>query len=353
MVSLWQWLFGSAPPATTVTARRQRPRRQPVSPSPPSDATDTTPPVVLDGLGETFHRFVFALPPPAPDAVADAGTAMLKRLELLSTRFDMRSLPRLPTVLPQLLRTLKSDTAAGRELARLVGRDPLMVGEVMRVTGSVYYRSAQPVGSLQQAVVLLGQDGLRRVITQHAMKPILQANAGALGHAAEYLWEHAERCSHVCAWLVKRHGGDNFEAYLAGIVCHAGTGAVVRLLGQLLADASPTAMDSTFVRTCAALAARLSCQAAEHWQLSSRVLTALEERQRPETPATSTLGQSLVVADAMAMAHLLGLHGLLDKHADLSDQWPEQFAAPLLQRCQDDLRRQFRTSAPEVATVAS
>lgn len=352
-MSLWQWLFGSAPPATIATTRPQRPRRQPVGPSPPSDATDTTSPVVLDGLGETFHRFVFALPPPAPDAVANTGTAMLKRLELLSTRFDMRSLPRLPTVLPQLLRTLKSDTAAGRELARLVGRDPLMVGEVMRVTGSVYYRSAQPVSSLRQAVVLLGQDGLRRIITQHAMKPILQTNAGALGHAGEYLWEHAERCAHVCAWLVKHRGGDNFEAYLAGIVCHAGTGAVVRLLTRLLADVPPPGMDSSFVRACAALAARLSYQAAEHWQLSSRVLTALEERQHPETPAASTLGQSLVVADAMAMAHLLGQHGLLDAHADLSGLWPDQFAAPLLRRCQDDLRQRFRTGALEMTAVTT
>ncbi|MEO7073064.1 MAG: HDOD domain-containing protein [Rhodanobacter sp.] len=298
----------------------------------------------LGDINEAFHRFVFALPAAAtPDTPTSAGAALLKRLELLSTRFDMRSLPRLPTVLPQLLRKLKSDTAAGGELARLVGRDPLMVGEVMRVTSSVFYRSAQPVSSLQQAVVLLGQDGLRRVLTQHAMKPILQTNAGASGHAGEYLWEHAERCAHVCAWLGKRHGSDDFEAYLAGIVCHTGSGAVVRLLSQLLADVPAVAMDASFIHACAALAARLSHQAARHWELPPRVLRALEEREQADATGMSPLGEALAVADVMAMSHLLGQHRLHDD-TDLSACWPERFSPTLLQRCQNDLRKHFNDS---------
>jgi HD-like signal output (HDOD) protein len=358
MMSWWQRLFGDDKPQAARAAPRRTvsPARRFAKPAnTDAGAADASaaPAISLEEISESFHRFVFALPAAAtPDTPTSDRAAMIKRLELLSTRFDMRSLPRLPTVLPQLLRTLKSDTAAGGELARLVGRDPLMVGEVMRVTGSVYYRSAQPVHSLQQAVVLLGQDGLRRVLTQHAMKPILQANAGALGHAGEYLWDHAERCAHICAWLGKQHGGDNFEAYLAGIVCHTGTGAVVRLLAQLLADAPVVAMDASFVHACAALATRLSQQAAQHWELPPRVLMALEERRHADAAAAaSPLGQALAVADVMAMAHLLGQHGRLDD-IDLSTRWPERFAPMLLQRCQNDLRKHFRPREAESTASA-
>jgi HD-like signal output (HDOD) protein len=354
MVSWWQRLFGEEKPVATRVAPRRAAvaARRVGAAAPETPAAGDATPIALSDINEAFHRFVFALPAPATtDTPTSDGAAMLKRLELLSTRFDVRSLPRLPTVLPQLLRTLKSDTAAGGELARLVGRDPLMVGEVMRVTSSVYYRSAQPVSSLQQAVVLLGQDGLRRVITQHAMKPILQANAGALGHAGEYLWDHADRCAHICAWLGKQQGGDNFEAYLAGIVCHTGTGAVVRLLAQLLADAPPLTLDASFIHACAALAARLSHQAAQHWELPSRVLLALADRERAATPATSPLGRALAVADVMAMAHLLNQHGLLAE-LDLSTRWDGQFAPILLQRCQNDLRKHFRVREGDSAVSA-
>src|SRR3546814_7339003 len=96
------------------------------------------------------------------------------------------------------------------------------------------------------------------------MKPILQTNAGSFGHAAgEHLWNHAERCAHACAWLGKTTGCDAFEAYLAGIIRHTGTGAVVRLLAPLTPpDAAPPS--SGFLAGCAGLAATPSLQSALH-----------------------------------------------------------------------------------------
>jgi HD-like signal output (HDOD) protein len=297
------------------------------------------PALALADVEDRFHRFVLGLPDSTADEPSAVELATLKRLELLSTRFDMRSLPRLPAVLPQLLRTLKNDNAAGGQLAKLVSRDPLMVGEVMRVTSSVYYRSAQPITSLQQAVVLLGQDGLRRVLTQHVMKPILQANAGALSHAAgERLWDHAERCAHACAWLGRSNGCDAFEAYLAGIICHAGTGAVVRLLDSLMPATLP-APSAGFLAGCAQLAARLSLQAAQHWELPTHVIEALTECRHPL--AASPLGRALACADVLAMAQLLGEHARLAPDLDLSHGWPDAYPPSLLLRCQQDLRRQF------------
>lgn len=338
MASMWQRLFGSP----KVTAQRTRPVAARPAHEPAAEPA-AQPALPLADISDHFHRFVFGLPDGDTGALSTLEAATLKRLDVLSTRFDMRSLPRLPTVLPQLLRTLKNDNAAGGQLAKLVGRDPLMVGEVMRVTSSVYYRSAQPIASLQQAVVLLGQDGLRRVLTQHVMKPILQANVGTLGHAAgERLWDHAERCAHACAWLGRNNGCDAFEAYLAGIICHTGTGAVVRLLEQMMPAEPLPLFSRSFIASCAQLAVRLSLQAAQYWELPVRVTDALAERQNPEAIATSSpLGKALGIADLLAMARLLGEHELLPVELDLSQSWPGTYAPTLLARCQQDLRRQF------------
>lgn len=339
--NMWRHLFRSR--KVTISRPRTLAAARPAARAIPDPAP--APVVSLAEIGDRFHRFVLGLPAPESSDLSATELATLKRLELLSTRFDMRSLPRLPTVLPQLLRTLKNDNAAGGELAKLVGRDPLMVGEVMRVTSSVFYRSAQPITSLQHAVVLLGQDGLRRVLTQHVMKPILQANAGALGHVAgERLWDHAERCAHACAWLGRSSGCDAFEAYLAGIICHTGTGAVVRLLDQLMpteAEAEAPSLSSGFLSACSQLAARLSLQASQHWELPPRVIEAMTECQAPPTPEGSALGRTLAVADTLAIAQLLGEHDRLAPDLDLSHSWPDILPPALLMRCQQDLRRQF------------
>ncbi|MFC5437843.1 HDOD domain-containing protein [Rhodanobacter umsongensis] len=342
VVNIWRRLFRSR---KAMVSRLPPAAARPITRA-PAPLSQPAPDVLSPAeIGDRFHRFVLGLPPAENSEPSAAELATLKRLELLSTRFDMRSLPRLPTVLPQLLRTLKNDNAAGGELAKLVGRDPLMVGEVMRVTGSVFYRAAQPITSLQQAVVLLGQDGLRRVLTQHVMKPILQANAGALGHAAgERLWDHAERCAHACAWLGRSSGCDAFEAYLAGIICHTGTGAVVRLLDQLMpveAETEAAPLSSGFLGACSQLAARLSLQASQHWELPVRVIDAMTECLTSATPAGSPLGKSLAVADTLASAQLLAEHDRLAADIDLSHSWPDILGPSLLARCQQDLRRQF------------
>ncbi|KZC16124.1 histidine kinase [Rhodanobacter sp. FW510-R12] len=338
MGNMWRRIFRSRKPA--ASANRAQPaavmsvRALPLAPI----ARSALPPAEIE---DRFHRFVFDLPGSDAGEPRAAELATLRRLELLGARFDVRSLPRLPVVLPQLLRTLKSGNAAGGQLARLIGRDPLIVGEVMRVTGSVHYRAAQPINSLQQAVVVLGQEGLHRVLAQHVMKPILQANAGAFGHTAgERLWNHAERCAHACAWLGKASGCDAFEAYLAGIVCHAGTGAVVRLLGRLAPmDSAPPS--SPFLAGCADLAARLTLQAAQYWELPPRVVEAITEYRNRASPAVSALGKALVVADQLAMAQLLGEHGRIAQDLDLGPAWPEWFAPVSVVRCQHDLRRHF------------
>lgn len=338
MVNMWRRIFRSRKP--TASANRAQPAAVMTARAPPMApiARSEMPPAELE---DRFHRFVFDLPDSDAGKLRAAELTTLRRLELLGTRFDVRNLPRLPVVLPQLLRTLKSGNAAGGQLATLIGRDPLIVGEVMRVTGSVHYRAAQPINSLQQAVVVLGQEGLHRVLVQHVMKPILQSNAGAFGHAAgERLWNHAERCAHACAWLGKASGCDAFEAYLAGVVCHTGTGAVVRLLGRL-APADNTPPSPHFLAGCADLAARLTLQAAQHWELPPRVIDAITEYRNRASPAASPLGKALLVADQLAMAQLLGEHDRIAQDLDLGPAWPEWFAPASVVRCQHDLRRNF------------
>ncbi len=341
MGKLWRWILGysdAAPAARTPAA----------APKPAHDAAEGVQEAVpLAQLDERFHRFVLGLPDYAVDEASLEERTLLRRLQLHSVQFDVRSLPRLPTVLPQLLRSLKADNVGGAQLAKLIGRDPVLVGEVMRVSRSIYYRTLHPIQSLQHAVVLLGQDGLRRVVTMHVMKPILHASAGMFGHVAgQRLWEHAERCAHACAFLGKSTS-DPFEAYLAGIVCNTGTGSVVRLLDQE-APAEVGPLTGQFLAACARLGAQLSLKAARHWDLPANVLRALEERADGSTEPSTPLGRALACADTLAMTQVLCDHGLLGSGAGPAASCFEYFPQMAVERCQQDLRRHFRDAEAQV-----
>lgn len=302
----------------------------------------------LDGadIDDRFYRLILGM---ADSPVADLRlpeVAMLKRLDRLcgADRFDVASLPRLPAILPQLLRLLKSEQSDGTKIARLIGRDPVLVGEVMRVTQSTLFRTLKPIGSLQHAVVLLGHDGLRTMVTLHVMKPILQGSAGMLGHSAgQLLWDHAEQCAHAGMFLAKGQS-DPFETYLAGIVSHAGFGAMIRLLDQ---EVSPTlgAFSTAFLSSCVTMGNCLTLRAAQHWELPANVIEALRERVDSRSqPPCSGLGKVLLAADHLAMLHLLSLHGRIGRGTPLVKERVDGLPALHVQLAQSDLSRRFGSS---------
>ncbi len=336
----WWRLFARERTPATAASRPAAPSRDA---SPAFDAS--TQGIVASGeIEERFHRFILNLPVnPGETASPGREQAVLQRLNDLcdNERFDVRSLPRMPTVLPQLMRAMKSDNLNGAQLANLIRRDPVLVGEVMRVTGSVAYRTAHPVGSLQHAVVLLGQVGLRHVVSVYVMKPILMASAGTNGQVVgQRLWDHAERCAHAAVFLSKGQC-DPFEAQLAGLVGFTGLGAIARLLEKELGQPLP-ACSPSFTADCARIAARLSVQAGRHWDLPPVVLDALEEHAQatPEAMA-QPMSRVLYAAQRLAMCQQLAEQGLLDEEAGYTGDATTQFPAQLLARCRQDLRQNF------------
>ncbi len=337
----WWRFFARARTPAASAARPAAPNRDA---SPLLDESSAHGTVTGGEIEDRFHRFILNLPV-NPGGVANPAReqSVLQRLGELcdNDRFDVRSLPRMPTVLPQLMRAMKSDNLNGAQLANLIRRDPVLVGEVMRVTGSVAYRTAHPVGSLQHAVVLLGQVGLRHVVSVYVMKPILMASAGTNGQVVgQRLWDHAERCAHAAVFLSKGQC-DPFEAQLAGLVGYTGLGAIARLLEKELGQPLP-ACSPSFIAGCARIAARLSVHASRHWDLPSVVLDALMEHAEatPEAMA-QPMSRVLHAAQRLAMCQQLAEQGLMDGEADYTDDSITQFPAQLLARCRQDLQRNF------------
>jgi HD-like signal output (HDOD) protein len=306
------------------------------------------PTIPCDEIAERFFRFVLNQPVSAGDSPnKPREQAILQRLkdQCENGRFDVRSLPRMPTVLPQLMRAMKNDKLSGAQLADLIRRDPVLVGEVMRVTGSVTYRTAHPIGSLQHAVVLLGQIGLRHVVTSYVMKPILMASTGANGQVAgQRLWDHAERCGHAAVYLSKGQC-DAFEAYLVALVGYSGLGAVARLLEKELQNAELPASSAGFIDSCVQLAAELTVQAGQHWDLPAAVQEALvEHASHGSATLMQPMSRVLHVSQRLAMYQLLAEQGLLDGDSGYGEDPIATFPPQLLERCQQDLRKSFAAS---------
>ena len=206
--------------------------------------------------------------------------------------------PRRPNLLPQLMRVVNDEDASRRELVALIARDPSLVGSLLKMANSAFYRvSTRPVESIERAVVMLGSDGLRSLIATALVQPIFETSmAGAFPRFPQVVWEHALLSAHAAiphAALVERV--DQFAAELLCLV----TGLAEIVLFRAAMDhytssarrkqqPAPVVMASLLASQSATFAWHIGA----NWELSELMLGALEE-QMVSTEPTTALGRSL------------------------------------------------------------
>jgi HD-like signal output (HDOD) protein len=224
--------------------------------------------------------------------------------------------PRRPNLLPQLMHAINGDDVPRRELVAIVARDPSLVGSLLKMANSPFYRvTFQPVESIERAVVILGNDGLRSLIAAALMQPIFQvSSAGRFRRFPEIVWEHALRSAHAAiphAALVER--ADPFAAELLSLISGLAEIMLFRAALDHCATSSRQAQPDPLV-----IASLLGSQSATFawrigagWELSEPMLAALEEQMVASEPATP-LGRSLRFARCAGALAVLHTNSVID-----------------------------------------
>ncbi len=221
-----------------------------------------------------------------------------------------RYTPRRPSLLPQLLRAVNDEDVSRRELVTIISKDPSLVGNLLKMANSSFYRvSTQAVESIDRAVVILGNDGIRSLIAAALTQPIFQIRGGDFPKFPEIAWEHTFRTASATVThtaIVER--SDPFAAQLLGLVAGM-AGIVVFRVALDQYDmrpelrAHPGVIASLLDMQSAAVAKRI----ASSWGLSDRIIAALDDQTFAVAADKRTaLGRSLNfgrLASALAVLH--------------------------------------------------
>jgi len=231
--------------------------------------------------------------------------------------------PRRPNLLPQLMRVVSDEDSSRRELVALIARDPALVGSLLKMANSVFYRvTRSPIETIERAVVMLGSDGLRSLIATALVQPIFEVSmAGAFPRFPQVVWEHALLSAHAAiphAALVERV--DQFAAELLCLV--SGLAEIVLFRAAMDHYASTSKKKQPSAAVMASLLASQSATFAWHigasWELSELMLAALEE-QMVESEPTTPLGRSLRFGRCAGALAVLRTNSVIDdKTARLS-----------------------------------
>jgi len=249
------------------------------------------------------------LGPPLPDDHPVVASVLAAISDPMTQK---RLTPRRPNLLPQLMRAINDEEVSRRELSAIIARDPSMVGSLLKMANSAFYRiAAGRVESIERAVVILGSDGLRSLVASSILQPIFQVNsAKVFARFPELVWEHAQRSAHAAiphAALVERT-----DAFGAELLCLI-TGLAEIILFRATLDHCQNNPEKKKQRPMPQLIAALLASQAPvfawrlgvEWELSELMVAALEEQTLASEP-TTPLGRSLRfgrTAGALAVLH--------------------------------------------------
>lgn len=142
-------------------------------------------------------------------------------------------LPRAASLMPQLIALVRQTDLPVPAIAERVGKDAVLAAEVMRLATSPYYQQQGKVENLEQAITLIGLQGLQTVMARVLLKPIYQGSTGPWSsRAAGALWEHSEALARHTAILATPAGQPVFDGYLAGMLHDTGWTVALSVLDR-------------------------------------------------------------------------------------------------------------------------
>lgn len=279
-----------------------RPAAGAAAAAPADIAADVAPAPPGDDIDALFYRWLAG--PPGADVQPAAERLILDEFTRLvqAPQSGADLVPRVPAVIPQLLRSLRDDSISGAELSRQLAQDVVLVAEVIREANSPYYRPSAPVKTIEGAIMLLGQNGMRMLLARVAFRPIISNQSGRFAlQVAPLVWRQSEACALAASTLAPALRANPFEAYLAGLLHHVGLIVAFRLIDQVYSGAALPQSDQ-FRAALLANARLLSARIAALWEFPVTVSIAIEQAGLPGAPP---LAQALALADRIAMLRML------------------------------------------------
>ncbi len=316
-----------APEVTPSTAPSPAQSTLPPSPEAPPPASTFT---EFNAQTASLH-WVFGLDEPSNthgltlDTLAD----IVERMSLDTNR-AADWVPRVPTVLPGLLKSLRDEHSSAHDLAQQIEQDVTLLSEALKEANSALHQRSTPVTQTEEAVRLLGSHGLRLLIARVAFRPVLGPDAGALTRlGASRVWQLGEACANASKALATARGVDPFEAFLAGLALNVGLLVSLRMADRVahlskpdthglgprsvpVGEDSVLGDDNHAAQDVSNAATILSHRVAARWELPENVVGAITAQvdamaQRRWHAAAELLG----VAQETARLHLLYEAGLL------------------------------------------
>jgi putative nucleotidyltransferase with HDIG domain len=224
----------------------------------------------------------------------------------------LKQLPSLPSAVSDLLASFGNEDVDVEQIARQIARDQGLTARVLRVANSSFYGLQSRVGTINEAVVVLGFRAVRSMVMAVGMNGIFRVDQCRGFDAPGYL-RHGVGVG-LAARALAPLAGQNPEL--------AFTGGLLHDIGQLVLASNfsvqySAVLDYRSKHDCPLVVAERDILGLDHaevggmlassWRFPDSLCQAVAEHHSPASSLANSLANVVHIADAFA--HALGLSG--------------------------------------------
>jgi putative nucleotidyltransferase with HDIG domain len=176
--------------------------------------------------------------------------------------------PGMPGEAARLLAMLDNPETSAADVEEALRFDPGLTANILKLSNSAFFGFASQVGSVHQAVVLLGAKRLMQVVAATCVNAVLDQPVAGYGLNSGDLWQHSIAVS-VAAEILMREVGmaDDPEIFTAALLHDVGK----LVLGQFL-DREMGAIDTVAAEGVSFQMAEQNVFGTDHAEIGARIL---------------------------------------------------------------------------------
>lgn len=156
---------------------------------------------------------------------------------LLDVYADLRNnklvLPSLPEVAVRIRRMIDDGTNSARKISQAVNTDPSIAAKLIKAANSPLFRGTKEFETSAQAIVRLGMQTTKQLVTTFTVKELFKASTPLLKQRMDSLWQHSMEIAAICYVLGKNvRGLDPDQGLLAGLLHDIGVVPILMYADQ-------------------------------------------------------------------------------------------------------------------------
>lgn len=131
----------------------------------------------------------------------------------------VNDLPALPHVVSQVLKLTDDPNSTVKELNDVICQDQAVTAKVLRLANSAYYGYPRRIGTIVEAIVILGFNAIRNLVLAASVHNMLNKEVPGYQLGPGELWRHSIACAMAARTLARRvRYPKPDEAFIAGLL---------------------------------------------------------------------------------------------------------------------------------------